>query len=78
MKRLDCEIENVSSVIVTCVVLHSIYQIAGDDYVNHDNIPETIIAQEHRARAQRRENGPVIRNGAIVRNALKQLIDNNN
>ena len=78
MKRLGCKIENVSSFIITCVVLHNICQIAGDDYVDHGNILETIIAQEQRARTQRRENGAVTRNGAVVRNALKQFIGNNN
>ena len=43
-------IENASSVIITCVVLFNICQIAGDDYVDHENILETIIAQEQRAR----------------------------
>ena len=78
LKRLGCKIENVSSFIITCVMLHNICQIAGDDYVDHGNILETIIAQEQRARTQRRENGAVTRNGAVVRNALKQFIGNNN
>ena len=42
-----------------------------DDYVDHDNILETIIAQEQTARAQRRENGTITRHNAIVRNPLK-------
>ena len=57
-------------------MLYSICQITGDNYVDHDNILETIIAQEQKARAQRLENGAVTRNGAIVRNPLKQFIDN--
>ena len=78
MKRLDCEIENVSSVIITCVVLHNICQIAGDHYVDHDDILETIIGQEQRARTQMLEKRAVTRNGTLVRNALKQFIGNNN
>ena len=49
MKRLDSKIGNVSSVIITLVVLRNICQIAGDDYVNHGNILETITAQGQRA-----------------------------
>ena len=76
MKRLDSEIENVSSVIITCIitVFHNIWQIAGDDYVDHENILETSTAQEQRAREQRLENGAVTRNGTVVRNALKQFM----
>ena len=59
-------------------MLHNICQIARDDYVDHDNILETLIAQEQRTRAQRRQNGGVTRNDAVVRNALKQFTDNNN
>ena len=57
LKRLGCEIEDVSSFIITCVMLHNICQIAGDDYVDHDNILETIIAQEQRTRTQGEKMG---------------------
>lgn len=78
LKRLDYEIENVSSVLITCAVLGNICHITEDDYVDHCNTLQTIVLQEQRTRAQRQENGIVRRNGAEVRNALKQFIDNIN
>ena len=33
-KRLDSEIENVTNVIITCVVLHNMFQFNGDKYLD--------------------------------------------
>ena len=50
LKRLDANIENVSSIVVTCVVLHNIFQLSGDDYVDEDNILEGILDEVERIR----------------------------
>lgn len=59
-------------------MLGNICHITEDDYADHCNTLQTIVLQEQRTRAQRQENGIVRRNGAEVRNALKQFIDNIN
>ena len=38
LKRLDNDIEYVSDVILSCVVLHNITQIRGDKYIDYENL----------------------------------------
>ena len=38
LKRLDSEIEDVSNVIITCVVLHNVCQFSGDEYLDEDEV----------------------------------------
>ena len=53
LKRLDSNLENLSSIVITCVVLHIILQFSGD---NDDNILKEILNQEQHIRNQRRNN----------------------
>ena len=54
LKRLDGNLENLSFVVITCVVLHIVFQFSADNYVNDDNILEEILNQEQHIRNQRR------------------------
>ena len=52
---LDHNIENLPDVIISCCVLHCIYQMRGDFYIANDDILEHTLQQE-RERTQRRGN----------------------
>ena len=56
LNNLDCQIENVLTVIIACCVLHSICQLNKNDYVDNDGIFEAVIRQEPNARRRRRNN----------------------
>ena len=43
LNNLDCQIENVSTVIIACCVLHNICQLIKDDYIDNDGILEAVI-----------------------------------
>lgn len=76
LKRLDNEIENVSSVIVTCCVLHNICQINKDDYVDDDGLLENILRNEREARQRRRQNCQQNPDGQSVRFSLTNYVNN--
>ena len=75
LKRLDNRAENISSVIITCCVLHNICQINSDFYIDDDDIVEIVIAQEQRARRKRARNRQVCNNSNALRNALKDYVN---
>ena len=53
LKRLDNDIENVTSIIISCFILHNILQINGDNYEDVDGLVAAIIREERIERAQR-------------------------
>lgn len=70
LKHLDANIENVSSIIITCAVFHNICQFSGINYV--EIISRTTIMEQH-IRKQRCSN-----NGNLDPNAnnIKLLVEN--
>ena len=76
LKRLDNEIENVSSVIVTCCVLHNICQIYKDNYVDDDGHLENILRNEREAGQRRRQNFQRNPDGQSVRISLTNYVNN--
>ena len=44
LKRLDNDIENVTSIIIACFILHNILQINDDNYEDVNNYEETYIS----------------------------------
>ena len=57
LKRLDATIENVSDVIITCVVLHNFCQFENDEFSDDDGILDELIRRERRAKNMRRQHG---------------------
>ena len=76
LKRLDNQIENVSSVVITCCVLHNICQMNKDEYINDDGILEEVLRQKREARQRRRQNHYRNPNGITVRLGLTNFVNN--
>ena len=78
LKRLDSNLENISNVIITCIVLHNICQINKDFYEDDDGVLDEIILQEREARLRRRGNNVVGPPDAeAVREAIKIYVNQN-
>ena len=77
LKRLDCQVENVSAVVITCCVLHNFCQINGENYCDEDGVLDELIRQERQARMRRQRNHTALPNGESLRTALKLHIQNN-
>ena len=75
LKRLDNRIENVSAVVIACCVLHNIYQMNIDDYLDQVGMLETILAHERERRDRRRQNNDGIRNAEAIRLSLKRFVN---
>ena len=67
LKRLDNHIENLSTDVITCCVLHNICQMNRDDYLDQDGILEVILAHERERRGKRRQSNDGIRNAEAIR-----------
>ena len=50
MKRLDNDLENISGVVMTCVILHNLCQSRKDEYIDDDLVLDEVIRQERLAR----------------------------
>ena len=73
LKCLDANIENVSSVIIICVVLYNIFQFTGDNYVDDNNIFKKVLNREQHIRNQRGNNN---RNPGLNTNNIRLLVEN--
>ena len=45
LKGLDSKIENASNLIMTCVVLHNMCQLNGDEYLDEDEVLKQVLRQ---------------------------------
>ena len=70
LNNLDCQIENVSTVIIASCVLHNICQLNKDDYTDNDGILEAVIRQERKARRRRRNDNCAPVNAIYPREAI--------
>ena len=79
LKQFDSEIENFSNVIITCVVLHNMYQFNGDEYLDEDEVLEQVLRQECEAKQRRRRqnNANPSPSANLIKYALESYIDNN-
>lgn len=68
LKRVDNEIENVSSVIITCCTIHNICQINNESYIDRDGVLERILRQERESRQRRRQDYEANPDGNTIRN----------
>lgn len=59
MKRLDNNLENISGVVMTCVILHNICQSRKDEYIDDDHVLDGVIRQE-RLRNKKQGKGTII------------------
>lgn len=50
MKRIDNNLENVSGVVMSCVILHNIFQRRKDGYIDDGQLLDEVIRQERNAR----------------------------
>ena len=77
LKRLDCRVENISAVIITCFALHNFCQINGERYIDDDGILDALIHQERQVRRRRQMNNTALPRAEGLRTALKTYITNN-
>ena len=75
--NLDCQIENVSTVIIAGCVLHNICQLNKDDHIDKDGILEAVIRQEWNATRRRRNSNRVPVDAVNSKEAIKLYIMNN-
>ena len=78
LKRLDILMENLSSTIITCCVLHNICQQQGDDYIDHDKILPAVLHHERMARRRRSMamQNRVCNDGDTLKYIMKTYISN--
>ena len=76
MNNLDCQIENVSTVIIACCVLHNICHLNKGNYIDNDDILEADLRQERNARRRRNHNRAPV-NAINTREAIKLYVMNN-
>ena len=53
VNNLTCHVENASTVIIACCVLHNIFQSNNDGYIDDNGILEAVIRQKQNARRRR-------------------------
>ena len=76
LNNLDCQIENVSTVIIACCVLRNICQLNKGNYIDNDGILEADIRQERDTRRRKNHNRAPV-NAINTREAIKLYVMNN-
>ena len=77
MKRLDNDLESVSSIIITCCVLHKIWQQNHYNYIDDNNFLENVLEQERRERFNRISNHNLCDDAKAFREILTQHVRDN-
>ena len=72
LKGLDNDLESVSSIIISCCVLHNICQQNHDNYINGDDVLENVLEQERRERRNRISNHNLCDDAEALREILTQ------
>ena len=60
---MDIGLQNTVKTIITCCVLHNIYQLRGDFYIDGDNVLDQVLRNERlmrRAQANNNVNCPFV------------------
>ena len=74
LKRLDNDIEYVTSVILSCFVLRNITQVRGDKYIDYENLFDIIIREERNAGLRRHQYPNGFQENVELRNVLAQHV----
>ena len=74
---LDHNIENLPNVIISCSVLHNIFQMKGDSYTDNDDVWEHTLQWE-RERTQRREEREFHASANTLRDILTDYVNVDN
>ena len=74
---LDHNIEKLSDVIISCCVLHNIYQMKGDSYIDNDDVLEHTLQRE-RERTQRRQERKFHASANTLRDILRDYVNADN
>ena len=77
LKRLDNDLESVSSIIITCCVLHNICLQNHDNYIDDDDLLENVLERERRERRNRISNHNLCDDAEALREILTQCIRDN-
>ena len=77
LKRLDNDLESVSSIIITYCVLHNICQQNHNNYIDDDGVLENVLEQEKRERRNRMSNHDLCGDAEALREILTQHIRDN-
>ena len=75
LKRLDLQITNVSDTIIACCVLHNFCQLQNDEYIDDDEVLQELIRKEREANRARRQSNTFLEEEHIIREVLKQYVD---
>ena len=76
LKRMDIGLENTVKTIITCCVLHNIYQLRGDFYIDGDNVLDQVLRNERlMRRAQPANNNVNCPNTNALRYILADCVD---
>ena len=70
-------IENLPDVIISCCVLHNIYKMKGDCYIDNDDVLEHTLQRE-RERTQRREEREFHASANTLRDILTDYVNADN
>ena len=77
LKCFDNDLESVSSIVITCCVLHNICQQNHDNYIDDDDVLENVLEQERREKRNRISNHNLRDNDEALREILTQHIRDN-
>ena len=73
LKRLDNRLSNVSFVIITSCVLHNIYQIKYERYIDEGDIQDNTIEQEWNIKQARAQCAQTCENGNILQDNINKF-----
>ena len=74
---VDHNIENLSDVIISCCVLHNIWQMKGDSYIDNDDVLEYTL-RERESKTQRREEREFHASANTLRDILTDYVNADN
>ena len=77
LERLDKDLVSVSSIIITCFLLHDIFQQNHDNHIDDNDVLENVLEQERRERRNRISNHNLWNDADALREILTQHIRNN-
>ena len=75
---LDNNIKSLSDVIISCCVLHNIYEVTGDSYIDNDDVLEHTLTREQERRTQRREEREFHASANTLRDILTDYVNAHN
>ena len=77
LKRLYNDLESLSSMIITCCMLHNICQQNHDNYIDDNAVLENVLEQEKKERRNRISNHNLCGDAEALREILTEHIRDN-